>query len=89
MAKTKTFIAKHSAMFRAAGFSLVELMDGVIIALIGSIVIFQVFSVSENYKRTSVSGSDAQQSGLMGLYTIERDARMAGFGLNDVTLLGC
>lgn len=89
MAKTKTFIAKHSAIFRAAGFSLVELMVGVIIALIGSIVIFQVFSVSENYKRTSVSGSDAQQSGLMGLYTIERDARMAGFGLNDVTLLGC
>ena len=81
--------AKHNSPHRVAGFSLIELMVGMVIALIGSIVIFQVFAVSENYKRTSVAGSDAQQSGLMGLYSIERDARMAGFGLNDVTLLGC
>lgn len=80
---------KHNFREQTAGFSLVELMVGVIIALIGSIVIFQVFAVSESYKRTSVAGSDAQQGGLISLYTIERDARIAGFGLNDTTLLGC
>ena len=84
-----TVVAKNTSRNKSAGFSLVELMVGVIIALIGSIVIFQVFSVSENYKRTSVAGSDAQQNGLVSLYTIERDVRMAGFGLNDTTLLGC
>ena len=89
MDKTNTMMAKHNSISRVAGFSLVELMVGVVIALLGSIAIFQVFAVSENYKRTAVSGSDAQQSGLMGLYSIERDVRVAGFGLNDVTLLGC
>jgi len=82
-------MTKHNSRGRSTGFSLVELMVGTVIAILGSIVIFQVFSVSENYKRTAVSGSDAQQSGLVGLYSIERDARIAGFGLNDVTLLGC
>jgi type IV pilus assembly protein PilW len=89
MDKTKTVMAKHNSRSQSAGFSLVELMVGVIIALIGSIVIFQVFAVSENYKRTSVAGSDAQQGGMIALYTIERDVRMGGFGLNDTTLLGC
>lgn len=74
---------------RLSGFSLVELMVGIVIALLGSIVIFQVFSVSENYKRTSVSGSDAQQNGAIGLLAIERDLHMAGFGINDLTLMGC
>ncbi len=89
MAKTNTMRAKHNSPHRVAGFSLIELMVGVVIALIGSIVIFQVFAVSENYKRTSVAGSDAQQSGMMGLYSMEHDVRTAGFGLNDVSLLGC
>lgn len=72
-----------------AGFSLVELMVGMVISLIGMIVIFQVFAVSENYKRTSVSGSDAQQNGAIALFSLERDIRLSGFGMNDATLLGC
>ncbi len=89
MAKINKMISRNNKLHRAAGFSLVELMVGVIIAIIGSIVIFQVFSVSESYKRTAVSGSDAQQSGLLGLYSMERDLRVAGFGINDTTFLGC
>ena len=82
-------MTKHNSRSRSAGFSLVELMVGVIIAILGSIVIFQVFAVSEKYKRTSVSGSDAQLNGLLALYSIERDLRMAGYGVNDPTHLGC
>jgi len=89
MAKTNTMRAKHNSPHRAAGFSLIEMMVGVVIAIIGSIVIFQVFAVSESYKRTSVAGSDAQQSGIMALYSMERDVRVAGFGVNDTTFLGC
>ena len=89
MDKTNKMMTKHNSRNQSTGFSLVELMVGMIIAILGSIVIFQVFSVSENYKRTSVSGSDAQQNGLLALYSIERDLRMAGFGVNDTTHLGC
>lgn len=74
---------------RALGFSLVEIMVASLIGLIGSIVIFQVFAVSEGQKRTTTGGADAAQSGLLALYTIEREARMAGYGINYQTLIGC
>ena len=74
---------------RSRGFTLVELMVGVLIGLIGTVVIFQVFAVSEGQKRTTSGASDAQQNGVYTLFQIERDARMAGFGLNHLPLLGC
>lgn len=60
-----------------------------VIALLGTIIIFQVFSVSESIKRTSTSGGDAQQYGALGLYTIERELRMSGLGINNQNLIGC
>ena len=60
-----------------------------LIGLIGCIVIFQVLSVSERQKRTTTGAGDAQQNGLLALYSMERDARMAGYGFNYVPLLGC
>jgi len=69
--------------------SMIELMVAMAIALIGTIIIFQVFEVSEGIKRTTTSGGDAQQNGVLGLYLMERDLRNAGMGFNDVTAAGC
>ncbi len=71
------------------GFSLIEIMVAALIGLIGSVIIFQVFAISENQKRTTTGGADAAQSGLLALFSIEREARMAGFGINYPPLLGC
>ncbi|MBL0142681.1 MAG: PilW family protein [Betaproteobacteria bacterium] len=71
------------------GFTLVEMMVGVLIGLIGTVVIFQVFAVSEAQKRTTMGAGDAQQNGVFSLFQLERDARMAGFGINHMTLMGC
>ena len=71
------------------GFSLVEILVAMVISLLGTIIIFQVFEVSEGIKRTTTSGGDAQQNGLLALIAVERDARMAGFGVNYAPLLGC
>ncbi len=71
------------------GFTLVELMVGVLIGLIGTVVIFQVFAVSEGQKRTTTGGSDAQQNGVFSLFQVERDIRMAGYSINHMALLGC
>lgn len=79
----------HSLAPRHRGFSLVEVLIAMVIALLGTIIIFQVFSVSEGIRRTSTSGGDAQQNGLLALFSIERDARMAGFGINFLPMLGC
>jgi type IV pilus assembly protein PilW len=71
------------------GFSLLEVMVGMVIGLIGCIVIFQVFAVNESYKRSTTSGSDAQVAGAMAMFALERDIRMAGYGINDKVAVGC
>src|SRR6267378_3835863 len=71
------------------GFSMVELLVAMLIGLIGMIIIFQVFQVSEGIKRSTTSGGDAQQNGVIALYSIERDFKNAGMGFNDTTFVGC
>jgi type IV pilus assembly protein PilW len=73
----------------AQGMSMVELMVAMAIALIGTIIIFQVFEVSEGIRRTTTSGGDAQQNGVIGLFVIENDLRNAGMGINDTSYAGC
>jgi type IV pilus assembly protein PilW len=53
------------------------------------VIIFQVFSVQEGYKRSTTSGADAQVAGALGLYALEREMRMAGFGITDRVAQGC
>src|SRR5271169_3120696 len=64
-----------------SGFSLVDVMVGMVIALLGTIIIFQVFSVSEGIKRTTTSGGDAQQNGSMAMFTLENSLQQAGYGI--------
>jgi type IV pilus assembly protein PilW len=73
----------------AAGVSLVELMVAMVIALIGTIIIFQVFEASEGIRRTTTSGGDAQQNGILALNFLENDLRNAGMGFNEVNSAGC
>jgi type IV pilus assembly protein PilW len=71
---------KKSVSF-SRGFGLVELMVGLVIGLLATLVIMQVFSLFEGQKRTTSSTSDAQTSGSVALYSIQRDIQLAGFGL--------
>ena len=70
------------------GFSLVEIMVGMVIGLFGVIIILQIFALAEGQKRTTTSGADAQTNGNIALYSIERDVRQAGYGLS-LSALGC
>lgn len=75
---------------KSAGFSLVEIMVGMVIGLIAVMVVGQVFSVAEAQKRTATSGSDATVNGSLALYTLERDGKNAGYGMTTVRgSLGC
>jgi type IV pilus assembly protein PilW len=65
----------------ARGFSLVELMIALVIGLLGIVIIFQVFSVSESNRRTTVGRGDAQNNGAIAMYTLERYIRSAGGGI--------
>jgi type IV pilus assembly protein PilW len=62
------------------GMSLIEIMVGVLIGLIGCVVIFQMYATAESRKRSVASGSDMDISARLGLMTMERDIQLAGYG---------
>lgn len=72
---------KVSFSSRASGFSLIEVMVGLVISLIGTFAMMQAFAAFEAQKRTTTSGSDAQQSGSFSLYEMSRQIRTAGSAL--------
>lgn len=71
------------------GFSLVEIMIGMVIGMLGILVMMQVFSLAETQKRTSLGGNDAQNNGAIALYGLQRDIRQAGYGISATQLMGC
>ena len=77
------------AAHHESGMSLVELMVGMLIGLIGIIIITHLYLTNEQYKRSTTGAGSAQVNGAVALYTMERDVRMAGFGLNSSGALGC
>ncbi|MFN4359983.1 MAG: PilW family protein [Hylemonella sp.] len=74
---------------RMAGFGLVEIMVAMLIGMFGVLIMMQVLTVSEEQKRTTTSGNDAMNEGVLALYAIQSDIRMAGYGINDPKILGC
>ena len=72
-----------------AGMSLMEILIAMAIGLIGIVVITQTYLVNENYKRSTASAGGAQTNGSLALYTMERDARMSGWGIAWSAVLGC
>ena len=72
-----------------SGFSLIELMVGLTVGLIFILLITQTLAVFEGQKRTTTSGSDAQQSGLLALFAIEQDALKAGAGFTASLPIKC
>jgi type IV pilus assembly protein PilW len=81
--------SERSSPRRQSGFSLIEVMVGLLIGMLSVILIMQVFSGAEGAKRTTTGGDDAQINGNIALYGLERDIRDAGYGLNSFNLLGC
>lgn len=72
------------------GFTLIELMVGVVLGMLTVLVITQVTVQAEGRKRTTSMGSDAQVNGSLSLYTLQRDIQMAGYGaVTAPDALGC
>jgi type IV pilus assembly protein PilW len=71
------------------GFTLVEVLVGMAMALIGVVIMMQVTTAFESQKRSTTSGEDAQNTGAIALFQLQRDLRMAGFGISSRQLIGC
>src|SRR4051812_9186196 len=75
---------------RHSGFTLIELMIGVVIGLMASLAVTHVLVNSEGQKRTTTSGSDAQVNGALALTTLQRALQPAGYGFTTTpNLIGC
>ncbi len=71
------------------GMTLVEVLISMAVSLVVVLAIYQTFAASEGYRRTATSGGDATFDGTVALFTLQRDLRMSGFGVNTPGLLGC
>lgn len=71
------------------GFTLVEVLVGMVIALIGMVMMFQAMSVWDARKRTTSAGTDAQITGSIAMFSIERDLKMGGYGFGNSNAMGC
>jgi type IV pilus assembly protein PilW len=73
----------------AQGFTLVEILVAMVIGMIGMIIMLQVFATAEGQRRATTGTGDAQTSGAMALYDLQRDIRQSGYGFNSLSLLNC
>jgi len=74
----------------AHGVSIIDLMLGLTIGLLASVVIAQVFVQSDAHRRVTAGGAEAHQSGTVSSWRMMRELRMAGGGLqHGPTLWGC
>lgn len=69
---------------RQIGFTLVEIMVGLAIGMLATLVIMQVMSVFESQKRVTTGTADAQTNGGIALYNIARELQMAGYPLMPI-----
>ena len=75
------------------GFTLIELMISLVLGLLISAAIIQVFITSQRVDRVQSAGSEIQDSAVFGIQSIEQQLRLANLGndgvpLNDKTVLG-
>jgi type IV pilus assembly protein PilW len=78
---TKSAISRIYRPRLQSGLSLVELLVGLLIGLVATLAISNLFSGFEARKRMIAGGADAQSSGVLAMYYIQRDAQNAGYGL--------
>ena len=64
-----------------SGFTLVEVMVGLVIGMLATLVVMQLFSVFEKQKRTTTGASDSLTNGNIALYRLKHDVQSAGFPL--------
>ena len=67
------------------GFSLIEIMVGIVIGMIAVLVIYQVFAAAEGIKRNTTSVGDALQNGLLSSFILGIELANASNGVSYAT----
>ena len=73
-------MTRHLHCNAQRGFSLIEIMVGIVIGMIAVLVIYQVFAAAEGIKRNTTSVGDAQQNGLLSSFMLTIELANASNG---------
>jgi type IV pilus assembly protein PilW len=68
---------------RERGFGLVEILVGVTIGLLALLIVYQVLSLSEGYRRTTTAGGDAQSAGMISSFIVAQEIANGGHTISD------
>ena len=80
----------HNVMRRAQrGMSLIEVLVAIAIGMIGILIMTQAYLTSDEFNKATLGAGGAQTNGNVALFTLEREARMAGYGFNNAAALEC
>ena len=71
------------------GILIIEMMIGILIAMFSVLAVYSLYANFEAQKRTTVYTGGALQNATLALFQIEHDARDAGYGINNTSLMGC
>lgn len=74
---------------RPRGFTLVELMVGVVLGMFAVLVIMQLLLTSTSLQRLTSTSGNAQISAATGIHVLTRELAEAGLGISAYTVLGC
>jgi len=80
-------ISKHPS--RMSGFSMIEILVGLAIGMLASMVVLQIFADNEARNRTASGSADAQTTGAITLYQLQAQVQRAGYGMNAKALFNC
>lgn len=80
-------------LYQQQGFTLIELMISLVLGLLISAAVMQVFLTSQRVDRVQTAGSEIQDKAVFGLQAIESEVRLANLGnsgvpINDKTAMG-
>lgn len=74
---------------RQRGFSLIEIMIGLLIGMFAVLIILQLLSSVGKQQRIGSGSGDAQINGATATHILRRELQEAGMGISAFTLLGC
>ena len=91
ISKHHSWRGKSSPRTTIRGFSIIELLIGMVLGLLAIIAIFQIMSVWESRRRTITDGNSAQIAGEIANLELERDLDQSGMGFGNVSAatIGC
>ncbi|RYF08006.1 MAG: hypothetical protein EOO31_04265 [Comamonadaceae bacterium] len=71
------------------GFSIIELMIGLMLGMFAVLIILQLLTTTNTQQRVASTSSDAQINAATATHILNREVAQVGMGISAYTLLGC